>query len=63
MACHYLCTIGPDRDHHGTSEYRCIDEYGYWLPFLDDGEAVDPEEQHIEAIRNRMIETFQRSTA
>lgn len=62
MSCHYLCTIGPQAPHHGSQEYRCVDEYGYTLPFLDDGEVVDPDEQHHEAVRQQLIDNINRRT-
>lgn len=31
--CHPDCVIGPNADHHGTSEYRCMDSGMRWLPF------------------------------
>ena len=33
MTCHPDCALGPDRDHPGYLEYRCIDEAVNALPF------------------------------
>lgn len=39
-SCHAECTIGPNADHHGTMEYRCMDESGHGLPFPGEPSTV-----------------------
>jgi len=41
MTCHWLCSIGPRRDHHGSSEYRCIDPEGKPRPWPGEPEYDD----------------------
>lgn len=31
--CHPDCAIGPNGDHHGTMEYRCMTTAGAAIPF------------------------------